>query len=571
MNAGTNEDDERIEEPEVTTAVDGEPPPGEGADAGGPAGELELFRDPSDDPDDGEPSGVAARADDRAPRLIVVSGAKGGAGKTVLAANVAVYLATIGRRVVLVDAEVEGANAHTCLGVERPLALHGQAALDPVALARGEGPPPAAAWPLLETPMPGLSLLHGGIDEPPRGETKRRTRVQLAAELRNLPADYVVVDLGSGTHPSLLDVWLSADQALFVTLPEPTAFDNTYRFIRAAFARHLEATAPDSATRDRVIERLRSMGNTPPPLDLARRLEAAGDPLADHVREAMGNFQLHVVFNQTRLRADLELGESMRSAVRRRFGLDIDYLGYVDYDDTVWNCVRLRRPLLVESPGTRAAKSIEKIARRLLAIESGKARRRPLRTVPAESHHDMLEVDRGATDEEIRRAFKRVREIYASDALVCHGLFDAPSMDTLRARLEEAYDVLLDPARRRPYELSVFPDDPEPEAAPSQLDREENRPPPPVITPDTEYTGALLRAVRESQGIDVRDICNRTKIGSAYLKAIEDDDFGSLPAPVYVRGFVAEVAKFLRLDVAQVSRTYVRRYRRYLEEREKSL
>ena len=143
-------------------------------------------------------------------------------------------------------------------------------------------------------------------------------------------------------------------------------------------------------------------------------------------------------------------------------------------------------------------------------------------------------------------------------------------MDSLRARLEEAYDVLLDPARRRPYELSVFPADPVPRSAPSDETSEAQRPPPPVITPDTEYTGALLRAVRESQGVDLREISQRTKIGTAYVEAIESDDFRSLPAPVYVRGFVTEVAKFLRLDAAQVSRTYVRRYQRWIDEREKS-
>src|SRR5690606_33147969 len=107
--------------------------------------------------------------------------------------------------------------------------------------------------------------------------------------------------------------------------------------------------------------------------------------------------------------------------------------------------------------GTKSAKSIEKIARRLLAIESGKVRRRTQRVVPPESHHDLLEVERGATDEDVRRAFKRAREIYADDALACYGLFEPDELEKVRMRLEEAYDVLLDPARRRPYELSVFP------------------------------------------------------------------------------------------------------------------
>jgi flagellar biosynthesis protein FlhG len=413
--------------------------------------------------------------------------------------------------------------------------------------------------------------MHAGLDEPLAGEVRPTSRSRLSAMLGAIDAEYFVVDLGAGASRTLLDFFLGAHVALFVTTPEPTAIESTYRFVRAAYARHLRASAPDSETRRRIVERLRAMGNSPAPLDLGRRLEAAGDPLADLVRAAMDAFTFRFVLNQTRLRADLEVGDAMRSAVRRRFGLDVSYLGYVDYDDTVWTCVRMRRPLLVESPGTKAAKSIEKIARRLINIDQSTREVRRVRAVPPESHHDLLEVDRGATDEEIRRAYKRAKEIYAPNALACYGLFDDASMESLRARLEEAYDVLLDPARRRPYELSVFPPDPEPVPAPAHDEDEEPKPPPPVITPDTEFTGPLLRAVRESQGVDLRDVSQRTKVGRAYLEAIERDDFTSLPAPVYVRGFVTELAKCLRLDAAQVSRTYVRRYKRHLDGREKAV
>ena len=65
----------------------------------------------------------------------------------------------------------------------------------------------------------------------------------------------------------------------------------------------------------------------------------------------------------------------------------------------------------------------------------------------------------------------------------------------------------------------------------------------------------------------LEEISARTKVGLGYLTAIEADDFASLPAPVYVRGFVGELAKFLGLDAAQVSRTYARRLRRAVDER----
>lgn len=508
--------------------------------------ELRIFREPGEGDDEVTNPGMLVRPK----RVVSVAGAKGGAGKSVLASNLAVYLASIGREVILVDADEVGANLHTMLGVVRP--------------TRGAAEGPT----ILDTPVPGLRLFHAGLDEAAVGEARRAPRAQLRDRLDGLDADYVVVDLGSGVAPSLLDFHLGADLSLFVTLPEPTAIENTYRFFRHAFVRYLRRQIQDPGVRGSLLEQMDALGEAPPPQDLWRRLEDDGDPLADTVREHMERFRPAMVLNQTRLRADLELGEAMRTAGRRRLGIAIEYLGHIDYDDTVWSCLRNRRLLLVESPGSKSAKSIEKIARRLLALESGKGKRDTGRTVPPESHHDLLEVDRGATDEEVRRAFKRAREIYAKDALATFGLFDPEELEVVRTRVEEAYDVLLDPARRRPYELSVFPiDESEEEEDEGKAMRPTDLPPPPAITPDTDFTGSLIRQVRESQGVELKRISARTKVGLDYLEAIENDDFTSLPAPVYVRGFVTEFAKFLRLDAMHVSRTYVKRYKRFLEER----
>jgi flagellar biosynthesis protein FlhG len=89
------------------------------------------------------------------------------------------------------------------------------------------------------------------------------------------------------------------------------------------------------------------------------------------------------------------------------------------------------------------------------------------------------------------------------------------------------------------------------------------------IGPHTEFTGALLRKVRESQGLELADVAARTRIASSYLKAIEDERFEELPALVYARGFVGEFAKQLRLDPPQVQKTYLRRLRDALSLRDK--
>jgi flagellar biosynthesis protein FlhG len=396
--------------------------------------------------------------------------------------------------------------------------------------------------------------------------------VKLIAKLRTLEVEYVVIDMGVGWGREVIDAYLAADLPIFMTVPEPTALENTYLFFRAAFARFVLREVKDAAERETLSKLIKAFGSAPPPLDLLRDLERQKAPLAARVREAMEAFRPNVVISQTRLRSDLQLGFDMQSAARRRLGLAIEYMGHIDHDDTVWTCVRNRRPLLLEVPGAKSSKKLEKIARRVLALEAPRATAGRGPAVPTDNHHDLLEIERGATDEDIRRAYKRCRELYAHDSLACYGLLEPHEIETVRVRLDEAFDVLLDPARRRPYELSMFPPGPavapEEPAAPAE---DETPRALPDITPDTVFTGAILRQVREAQRVTLRDVSQKTKIGVQYLKAIEDDDFARLPAIVYASGFVTELAKCLKLDSQHVSRTYVRRYKRYLEDKERGL
>ncbi|MFO0630177.1 MAG: helix-turn-helix domain-containing protein [Polyangiales bacterium] len=256
-------------------------------------------------------------------------------------------------------------------------------------------------------------------------------------------------------------------------------------------------------------------------------------------------------------------------------GGSLEYLGHIEFDDAVFLSARRRRPLLLDAPNAKASRNVERITRRLLSAEStrlaGHATSSPGEAgLRRRRHYEVLSLDRGASDEEIRRAYRRAREVYASESLALSGLLTGEESSRMVARIEEARDVLLDPSRRRPYDLSITPAEelPTPRATP-EVDVEAeaalataNLPP---LTPETEYSGALLKLIREARGVDLKDISARTKISMMYLRALEDEDYPMLPAAVYTRGFVTEVAKFLRLDVEQVVRTYLRRFRRAQE------
>ncbi|MFN3197863.1 MAG: helix-turn-helix domain-containing protein [Bradymonadia bacterium] len=179
----------------------------------------------------------------------------------------------------------------------------------------------------------------------------------------------------------------------------------------------------------------------------------------------------------------------------------------------------------------------------------------------------LLEIDPGATDDEIRRAYKRLTSLFDANGPVVYGLFNSQELKALHTDLTEAYQILVDPQKRRAYDLKRFP-----EGHPS-LRRADQRVAPPApsprmpppsdplaaagLPPDTPITGAVIRLIREACEMTLHDISERTKISTFNLRCIEDEIFDDLPATVYVRGFLKQVARALNLDADQVLHDYL--------------
>jgi flagellar biosynthesis protein FlhG len=502
-------------------------------------------------------------------RLIAVGGGRGGVGKSLVAVNLSVYLAQLGRAVVVVDGDAAGANLHALFGLPRPAAPTRHAI-------------EAGAVKAVETSVPGLELVSAVFDGASASALRPGRRSHWSQLLARLEADYVVVDLGSAQAPWALDVFDGADVGLCVTTPEPPAVEATYRFARALFARRLRRAVAKERMQQRLLDRaLAELGPAPAPPDLLAAIGRLDGPLAHAGAYELRRSGAYLVVNGTRVRSDVDLGPAMQLLAERFFGFDLQYIGHVEQDDAVWLTVRRRRPLLIDSPTSKSARLLERIARRVAALTASRPDARPAAPPgppppPGEPRrftlYDALGVARGASDEEVRRAHKRQRELYSPGSLAAWSVLDDAAIERERAKLDEAHDTLLDPNRRRAYDLSTFPDAAAPEAAPRGIRPREVSAEMALLQAEiareihaaTEFSGAFLRRIRESQGIELADVAARTKISLAHLRAIEEESFADLPALVYARGFVRELAKILKLDPAQVDRTYLRRMRQGL-------
>ncbi len=510
------------------------------------------------------------------PRVVAIGGGKGGIGKSLVAANVGIFLATLGKRVILVDGSFGSPNLHIFAGVPRPSRSLSEALVP--------GGPPLADL-AVSTHVPGVKLIGGVYDPPWIANPSADQARTIAEQLPQLPADWVVLDLGPGLGAATLELFLTADIQLLIGVPDPTSIELMHRFIRAAFLKRLErkglghlANIPDKQATD-------FEGGSPSGLDIYLRAVAGQHTELAELREAILGFAPHLVINSARSKSDMELGRAVASVARRRLGTPLRDLGHLEYDEAVWASTRRRRPLLIEHPETRIAKCFERVARGLMAV-------RPLGSrsdsggfpaglfdgdvLPSDSHYELLEVPPTASFEDIRRANRRIRDIYGAESIAISGLYDPVSLEAVHRRLDLAYTTLMDAAKRKEYDHELFPDGvPMPVSLPSQSDVSAPRPaakvddpatltirpPMPEITPRTEFSGPLLRQIREAIGIELREIAEKSKIGMAYLQALEGEVFNKLPAPVYVRGFLAEYARALGLDADRVKQTYLERYR----------
>lgn len=495
--------------------------------------------------------------------MIAVAGSRGGVGTSVVAVNMAVYLAQLGRSVLLVDASSNGATLHTMLDLPFP---------EPV---REEGSPEVDEFQIVPTPVPGLRLLPQVYGYESSSPLRPGRKPRWARNLRHQDVDYVLLDLGAGTQSTSLDLFSSADMGMIVCAPEPPALEGTYRLCRALFQRRLRRLLHQDRFHLRLLERaLLSLPPLPSPLELVRTLGRFETGLAETAARELGRLHPMLVMNSARSRADTEVGLAMRDMSERYLGVHFDYTGHIERDDTVWLSVVRRRPLLIDNPTSKSARNIERIARRVLGLAALKndAQPAPVPLIPPQpTLYDILLTHRSATDEELRRAHKRLRDIYTEGSLPLTSLVKNDELPKAQALIDEAQDTLLDPLRRRAYDVSTFPE--EPNAPKRSHDKEDaaleaerailRQELAQELNPESVFTGALLRKVRESQGVELPDIVARTKISRSHLAAIESEAFAELPAFVYLRGFVTELAKYLKLDSTQVTRTYLKRYREW--------
>jgi len=292
-------------------------------------------------------------------RIIAVGGGKGGVGKSLVTTSLGISLAQHGKRVVVIDADLGGANLHTCLGLPTP-----ETTLSDFIARRVESIEDV----VLETGVRNLGLISGAHDHLTASNLKYFQKARLLFRIATVDADYILLDIGAGISFNIVDFFLISEQGILVVIPEPSSIENAYRFLKMSFFRHLWRGLKASPAR-KVVEQAMDQKNNQgirTPFDLLEAVEHLDASTGRYLKELALAFRPRLLINQVRYPEDERLGGSMAMVCRRHLGIDVEAIGTIPFDDSVWKANRKRRPFMLDSPESTAGRALENVARSLL-------------------------------------------------------------------------------------------------------------------------------------------------------------------------------------------------------------
>lgn len=245
-------------------------------------------------------------------RVITVTSGKGGVGKTNFTVNLALALAALNQKVLVIDADLGMANVEVVLGCSTPhnilnLLEDGLKITDVVA----EGPR-------------GIKFMAGGSGIYHLANLSDAHLHHIVAQISLFDnwADFILIDTGAGLSRNVLNFVMAADEVIIITTPEPTAITDAYAMMKAYTGQN--GAAPLRLVVNRILDR------------------DEGQMVVDKLMRVSQRF--------------LDVG--------------IDNLGYVYEDRNMVKAVKNQIPLLISFPEAISARCIESIARRMLYGEN---------------------------------------------------------------------------------------------------------------------------------------------------------------------------------------------------------
>ncbi len=296
-------------------------------------------------------------------QIIPVASGKGGVGKSLLSANLAIALGQAGKKVVVIDLDLGASNLHLVIGQPAPKKGIGT-------YLTGQGDFKSLIMP---TDYENVSFIAGDSEIPGLASIKTKKKKDLINQFHTLDADYLILDMGAGTHLTILDMFLLSPQGIIVTAPTVTATLNGYLFLKNTVFRMIYNTYKEESPAFKYLDTLRRDASSMQRLYIPKLLDTLTslDPETTALfKERMEKFRPRLVLNMIDDPKDADRAIKIRRSCQQYLGLNIEHLGVVYRDTTQDKALSSRLPVIIYKPQSIIAQAIYRIAEKIIQSET---------------------------------------------------------------------------------------------------------------------------------------------------------------------------------------------------------
>jgi flagellar biosynthesis protein FlhG len=279
----------------------------------------------------------------------------------------------MGKKIILIDADLGGANLHTLMGVRYPAFT-----LEDFILKRVDRLEDI----IIETQVDGIGLICGADDIMGAANPKFAQKIRLLNQLEGLPADLVFLDLGAGTSFNVLDFFNYSAGKIAVFTNQSTSLQNVYGFIKSALFRFLSR---EFTRDDDVLLLLHHAGNRHGKIssieEILEQLRGKAPEKYARLKSMMDHFEIFLVVNMVKTELDRKARQIIQKVCADFLNLRPQIFGSLVYDPEVEKAVNMMLPFPMRSLDSPAAKGLQHIASQLLKESNLAELREPSRLV----------------------------------------------------------------------------------------------------------------------------------------------------------------------------------------------
>ncbi len=267
-------------------------------------------------------------------------------------------MAKSGKKVVLIDLDLGGSNLHTLLGIN-----HQKGGINRFLDKTVKNLENTA----VSTFIHNLFFIGSSLCSMEVANLLHAHKLKIINAIQKLSFDYILLDLGTGTNFNTLDFFLTSKQGIFICTPEPTAIENSFRFIKAVYLRKLKQIVKrhsfNSATKKAVVSQNNLETTSPDVIEIVLKYDPDRE---EFLRNRLSEFNFKFILNQFRKNLDVTMGDKIENLCNRHFYSNFQFLGTVGYDVRIHDAILSKKIFIHRFPYTPPAMDMKKIAEKII-------------------------------------------------------------------------------------------------------------------------------------------------------------------------------------------------------------